>query len=71
MLWIVYSIMGIAFFLGLFYGIAFTVFGWLSNNDKMLQEGGEAIGMVLEILAIPFIFWWAFIKGDNPFEIIG
>jgi len=51
-----------------FFGIPFN---WLINNKEAMEESLEMFKMGGYLLIAPFMFWYFFIIGKNPFTEMG
>lgn len=62
----VFSMCGIAFFIA-FFALLGIFLGWVSNDDKMIKEGKEGVRVLVDILIVPFILSYHFIK-NTPYD---
>jgi hypothetical protein len=51
-----------------FFGI---ILNWLINNKEDLDESVMMLKYGGELLTAPFVFWYLFITGKNPFVMMG
>ena len=49
-------------------GIFSLPFNWLINNKEGIKENIEMIISGLGLMVAPFVFWYLFIIGENPWD---
>lgn len=66
-LWATFSLFGLAFIM-VPVGFLGIIFNWLISDNESMRESIENFMMPFFILAVPFVFWYEFIIGNNPFK---
>lgn len=47
-------------------GLPGIFFGWLINDNELIEDSADALKMFLQFLIMPFLFWYYFTIGINP-----
>lgn len=66
-LYLVYSTFGLFFIIPI-YGLFSFPFYWLLDNKEGIEESKDSLELGLELIRIPFLFWYYFIIGKNPLK---